>query len=41
MDPASEEMRRILDPGGRRWERKREWIMNGGAMEDVAGERGG
>jgi len=38
MEPDSEEMRRILVPGGRRWARWREKMMDGGAMELVAGE---
>jgi hypothetical protein len=38
MDPDSEETRRILEPAGRRCARWREWIMNGGAMDDVAVE---
>jgi hypothetical protein len=36
MEPDSEETRMILDFGGRREEVKREWIMKGTEMDDVA-----
>jgi hypothetical protein len=36
MEPDSEEMRRTLEPVRRRWARVREWIMAGGAMDEVA-----
>lgn len=36
MEPDSEEMRRILVPRAMCFERKREWIMKGGEMADVA-----
>lgn len=39
MEPASEEMSRIFEVGGRREEVWREWIMKGGEMEDVAGKK--
>jgi hypothetical protein len=36
IDPDSEETRRILDLGGRYLAVKREWIMNGTEIADVA-----
>jgi len=38
MEPDSEETRRTREPETRYLALVREWIMNGGAMDDVAGE---